>query len=194
MARALGIPVERLEIEAGAIGGDFGGKSYSIGEHTCYLLAGATGRPVKAVMRYADELAAMNVRQAARIRLRTVIDQNGRLLAHDADVLFDGGACVRRSRCPACRWPAQVVGSGSGGGATISAGWSNDVASATAAPATSETATTTKIAVIPAVPAIAPIIVGTTSSAARFPVSRTPSAVARSLRGERLATQAIVIG
>ena len=100
MARALGIPAERLEIEAGAIGGDFGGKGYSIDEYTCYFLARATGRPVKAVMRYADELAAMNVRHAARIRLRTAIDQNGRLLAHDADVLFDGGAYASAKPLP----------------------------------------------------------------------------------------------
>jgi hypothetical protein len=38
------------------------------------------------------------------------------------------------------------------------------------------------------------MIVGTTSNALRFPVRRTPSANPRSCLGERLATQAIVIG
>ncbi|MDO8484045.1 MAG: xanthine dehydrogenase family protein molybdopterin-binding subunit [Candidatus Limnocylindrales bacterium] len=92
MSKALGIPPARIDIQVGAIGGDFGGKGYSIDEYSCYLLARATGRPVKSVSRYADELAAMNVRHASRIRLRTAVDADGRLLAHEADVLLDGGA------------------------------------------------------------------------------------------------------
>ena len=34
----------------------------------------------------------MNVRHAAEMRLRTAVDADGRLLAHEADLLFDGGA------------------------------------------------------------------------------------------------------
>lgn len=92
MATALGLPPATIEVDAGTIGGDFGGKGYSIDEYACYFLARATGRPVKAVTSYADELAAVNVRHAARIRLRTAVDADGRLLAHAADLLFDGGA------------------------------------------------------------------------------------------------------
>ena len=64
---------------------------------------GPPAGPVKAVTRYADELAALNVRHAARIRLRTAVDGEGRLLAHEADLLFDGGAYASAKPLPAPR-------------------------------------------------------------------------------------------
>ena len=100
MATSLGLPPAQIEVEAGAIGGDFGGKGYSIDEYACYFLARATGRPVRAVTSYADELAAVNVRHAARLRLRTAVDADGRLLAHEADILFDGGAYASAKPLP----------------------------------------------------------------------------------------------
>ncbi len=92
MAASLGLAAERIVVETGYIGGDFGGKGYSIDEYACYLLARATGRPVKAVTPYAEEIGQVNVRHAAVMRLRTAVDADGRLLAHSADILLDGGA------------------------------------------------------------------------------------------------------
>lgn len=92
MAAALDLPAERIDVEGGFIGGDFGGKGYTIDEYTCLLLARATGRPVKAVTTQAEMFGATSLRHAARIRLRTAVDADGRLLAHRADILFDGGA------------------------------------------------------------------------------------------------------
>jgi CO/xanthine dehydrogenase Mo-binding subunit len=100
MARALDLPQERIVVEADAIGGDFGGKGYSIDEYACYYLARATGRPVRSVTRYADELAACNVRHAAWMRLRSAVDADGRLVAHDADIVFDGGAYASAKPMP----------------------------------------------------------------------------------------------
>lgn len=101
MAAALGVPADRLDIDAGHIGGDFGGKGYSVDEYTCYYLARATGRPVKAVMSYVDELGAANVRHAATLRLRTAVGGDGRFLAHEARVVFDGGAYAAAKPLPA---------------------------------------------------------------------------------------------
>ena len=89
---SLGIPEERIVVDAGHIGGDFGGKGLSIDEFVLYHLARATGRPVRAVTRYADELQATNTRHAARITLRTGVDHDGRIVAHTSRVVFDGGA------------------------------------------------------------------------------------------------------
>jgi CO/xanthine dehydrogenase Mo-binding subunit len=100
MAAALGLPLERVDVDAGAIGGDFGGKGYSIDEYACYFMARATGRPVRAVTRYADELAALNVRHASRIRVRSGVDADGRLLALEADLRFDGGAYASAKPMP----------------------------------------------------------------------------------------------
>jgi CO/xanthine dehydrogenase Mo-binding subunit len=100
MSAALGIPPAQLDIDAETIGGDFGGKGYSIDEYVCYVLARATGRPVAAVMSYVEELAAGNPRHASAIRLRTAVDGDGRFLAHEARVLFDGGAYASAKPLP----------------------------------------------------------------------------------------------
>ena len=64
-------------------------------------LAKAAGRPVKAVTGYADELAAYNVRHAAQLRLRSAVDPEGHLVAHEARVIFDGGAYANAKPLPA---------------------------------------------------------------------------------------------
>ena len=92
MSVALGIPEARIVVDAGHIGGDFGGKGLSIDEFVLYYLARATGRPVRALTRYADDLQATNTRHAATITLRTGVDAEGRIRAHTSRVVFDGGA------------------------------------------------------------------------------------------------------
>lgn len=92
MAAAFGMAKDRVVVHGGFIGGDFGAKGYTIDEYGCLLLARATGRPVKAVTTQAEEFGATNVRHAAEMTLRTAIDADGRLLAHDARLLYDGGA------------------------------------------------------------------------------------------------------
>lgn len=92
LAAGLGLAPERIVVDSGPIGGDFGGKGLSTDEYVLYFLARATGRPVRAITRMADELAAMNPRHASRIRLRTGVDAEGRIVAHESHALFDGGA------------------------------------------------------------------------------------------------------
>lgn len=92
LARGLGIPEASIVVDAGHIGGDFGGKGLSIDEFALYFLARATGRPVRSAWRYADDLQATNPRHAATITLRTGVDAEGSIVAHEARVLLDGGA------------------------------------------------------------------------------------------------------
>jgi CO/xanthine dehydrogenase Mo-binding subunit len=92
MSRTIGVPEERIVVDSGFIGGDFGGKGTSFDEYTCYFLSRATGQPVKAEMRYVDELAAGNPRHAAVLHVRTAVDGDGHFLAHETRVVFDGGA------------------------------------------------------------------------------------------------------
>src|SRR5207249_7344467 len=66
------------------------GKGLSTDEFVLYHLAKTTGRPVRAVTRYADELTTANPRHASRIRLRTGVDAGGRIVAHESHALFDG--------------------------------------------------------------------------------------------------------
>lgn len=92
LAATIGILAERIVVHTPHVGGDFGGKGLSLDEHALVFLARTTGRPVRSVLRYADELQISNTRHAATIRLRTGVDGEGRITAHEARALFDGGA------------------------------------------------------------------------------------------------------
>jgi CO/xanthine dehydrogenase Mo-binding subunit len=92
VAAATGHPEERIVVHNRFIGGDFGGKGFSLDEFVCYYLARETGRPVRSLMSYVEELSATAPRHAAELVLRTGIMRDGTFVAHSADVVFDGGA------------------------------------------------------------------------------------------------------
>ena len=58
----------------------------------CYDLARAAHRPVKMVMNSFEELTAANPRHSANITLRTGVDRDAKLLAIEAQVIFNAGA------------------------------------------------------------------------------------------------------
>lgn len=87
-----GIEEEGIVVDSMFIGGDFGGKGHSIDDFPCFYLAQATGRPVKAVMTYTEELMAADPRHAARIYTRTGVDRDGRFVAHQSRLYYNGGA------------------------------------------------------------------------------------------------------
>jgi CO/xanthine dehydrogenase Mo-binding subunit len=92
IARCLGIPKEKIVVEPSAIGGDFGGKGTTVDELPCYFLAKATGRPVRYVEPYTEELGYAPTRHGAHITLKSAVDRDGKLLAHASEVVYDGGA------------------------------------------------------------------------------------------------------
>lgn len=90
----LGLPAERVVITQAVTGGGFGGKEEypsMIGAHAA-LLARAAGRPVKVVYERDEDVAATTKRHPSRVRHRLGLAKDGRMLAADVDVLFDGGA------------------------------------------------------------------------------------------------------
>jgi CO/xanthine dehydrogenase Mo-binding subunit len=89
---ALGLPKESIRLNPVAIGGDYGGKGSPMDIPLAYSLAMRTGRPVKIVMDYVEELTAGNPRHAAIIQLKTGVKREGTLVAHQARVVFDSGA------------------------------------------------------------------------------------------------------
>lgn len=92
LAVVTGLPAQNIVVESMFIGGDFGGKGLSIDEYPCYYLARATGRPVKSVMTYAEELGTANPRHGATCYLRTAVDERGKMIAHESRVYFHDGA------------------------------------------------------------------------------------------------------
>ena len=92
LAAALGRDPDTICVNPVAIGGDFGGKGAALDEPLCCFLALRAGRPVKMVMAYTDELTAAAPRHAGVLRLKTGVKRDGTLIAHQTQVIFDGGA------------------------------------------------------------------------------------------------------
>ncbi|HXG49961.1 MAG TPA: xanthine dehydrogenase family protein molybdopterin-binding subunit [candidate division Zixibacteria bacterium] len=92
LARDLGLDAARIKVHILPVGGDFGGKSSVLEAPICYFLAERSGRPVKLVHSYAEELVAAPHRHPAVITLRTGVDAKARLCALEARVVFGGGA------------------------------------------------------------------------------------------------------
>jgi len=92
LADCLLVPKERILIHLLPIGGDFGGKGAVMDIPLCYHLSVRTGRPVKMVMSYTEELMAGNPRHPAVITLKTGVTREGKLIARQANAIFNSGA------------------------------------------------------------------------------------------------------
>ena len=92
LADCLLVPQERIVIHLLPIGGDFGGKGAVMDIPLCYHMAVHTGRPVKIVMSYTEELMAGNPRHPAVITLKTGVTREGKLIAREASAIFNSGA------------------------------------------------------------------------------------------------------
>lgn len=81
-------------------GGGFGGKEEypsHIALHAALLTLKAGGRPVKIIYDRREDMAATTKRHPSRVRHRTGLDKDGRLVAQDIHVELDAGAYVTLS-------------------------------------------------------------------------------------------------
>ncbi|HLY41467.1 MAG TPA: xanthine dehydrogenase family protein molybdopterin-binding subunit [Terracidiphilus sp.] len=88
------LPEDKVRVIQTETGGAFGGKEdypSVIGSHAA-LLAMKCGHPVKLVYDRMEDLAATTKRHPSRVRHRTALDKNGKLLAMEIDLATDGGA------------------------------------------------------------------------------------------------------
>jgi CO/xanthine dehydrogenase Mo-binding subunit len=94
LVAVFGLPEEKVRVIQTETGGAFGGKEdfpSVLGSHAA-LLAMKSGRPVKMVYDRMEDLAATPKRHPSRIRHRTAVDEEGKLLAMDIELATDGGA------------------------------------------------------------------------------------------------------
>ncbi|NOZ13180.1 MAG: xanthine dehydrogenase family protein [Acidobacteria bacterium] len=94
MMQLTGFKEDAVQIIQATTGGAFGGK-----EEYPSLLAGhvavaaiKTGKPVKLVLERGEDLAVTTKRHPSVSRYRSAIDENGRVIAMEADITLDGGA------------------------------------------------------------------------------------------------------
>ena len=92
MAEDFGVPKEKIKIHIVHVGGDFGAKASLIDVPIAYFLSKATGRPVKLVFDYTEEILAGGHRHPAVLTMRTGVAENGTLTAVKATIYFSGGA------------------------------------------------------------------------------------------------------
>ncbi|HEX9787883.1 MAG TPA: xanthine dehydrogenase family protein molybdopterin-binding subunit, partial [Candidatus Binatia bacterium] len=90
-ARDLNLDPAKVKVHILPVGGDFGGKTSVVEAPVCYFLAQRTGKPVRMVLEYTEELTAISHRHPAVITLRTGVDSDGRLCALQARAVFSGG-------------------------------------------------------------------------------------------------------
>ena len=87
-----GLSEDRIRVNPCNIGGDFGGKGSFMDVPLCYYLALHSGRPVKMVMDYIQEMLAGNPRHPGIITLKSGVARDGRLVARQAQTVFNSGA------------------------------------------------------------------------------------------------------
>ena len=86
----------RVRVIQAPTGGGFGGKEDypSLLALHAALLALKAGRPVKMIYDRDEDMAATPKRHPSWVRHRTGVDESGKLLAQDIEVILDGGAYV----------------------------------------------------------------------------------------------------
>jgi CO/xanthine dehydrogenase Mo-binding subunit len=99
----LGLPEDRFDVKVLSLGGDFGGKGSAMDVPICYFLAKATGRPVKSVMTYTEELLAANPRHGAVVTIKMGLTDDARIVACQTRVVYNSGAYAANK-------PSETVG------------------------------------------------------------------------------------
>ncbi len=92
LAPLLGLEPKQIRVVKPRIGGGFGGKQEVLIEDAAAHLTMATGRPVRLEYTREEELTASRSRHPMRVRLRTGVRRNGKIVANAMHVLSDTGA------------------------------------------------------------------------------------------------------
>jgi CO/xanthine dehydrogenase Mo-binding subunit len=92
LSKAIDVPEERIRVNVTNVGGDFGGKGDARDLPIAYFLAKQSGRPVKIVMTFAEELYASNPTHATVITIKSGVDRDGRFVARQLRAVHASGA------------------------------------------------------------------------------------------------------
>jgi carbon-monoxide dehydrogenase large subunit len=93
LARTLGLPMERIRVLAGDVGGAFGLKGGVSRENFCLAAASRQlGRPVKWIEDRNEHLLASGHAREEMVTARVAVTDDGAVLAIDVDLLMDQGA------------------------------------------------------------------------------------------------------
>jgi CO/xanthine dehydrogenase Mo-binding subunit len=91
IARLLGWPENRVRVRTAFLGGGFGAKVYVKVEALAVALSMLAGRPVKIALTLEEQFFTIS-RHASTFRIKSAVDQDGRLTARHCQVFYNGGA------------------------------------------------------------------------------------------------------
>ena len=92
VAEVLGISVSQVSVTPCEIGGGFGGKISVYLEPVAAILSREAGRPVKLIMSRIEEFEGTGPTPASHIRLKMGATNDGRIVAAEADLMYEAGA------------------------------------------------------------------------------------------------------
>jgi CO/xanthine dehydrogenase Mo-binding subunit len=92
LAKAVEVPEDRVRVNVVNVGGEFGGKGDAFDLPVAYFLARESGRPVKIVMTYAEELTASNPAHPTIVTVRSGVKRDGRIVARTLRAVHASGA------------------------------------------------------------------------------------------------------
>jgi CO/xanthine dehydrogenase Mo-binding subunit len=105
LAKALNVSEERIRMNAVNVGGEFGGKGDGVDLTVACVLAEKSGRPVKLVNTYAEELTASNPAHPTVVTIRSGVKRDGRLVARWTRALHaSGGYGALKSNTSLATW------------------------------------------------------------------------------------------
>ncbi|TMA58628.1 MAG: hypothetical protein E6J73_17145, partial [Deltaproteobacteria bacterium] len=105
LAKCLRVAEERIRMNVVNVGGEFGGKGDGVDLPILYFLAQKTGRPVKIVMTYAEELSASNPAHPTVITIRSGVKRDGRIVARQMRAAHaSGGYGALKSNTSLATW------------------------------------------------------------------------------------------
>ncbi|MEE8466197.1 MAG: molybdopterin cofactor-binding domain-containing protein, partial [Dehalococcoidia bacterium] len=91
LSEGIDMPTGQIRVNPVTIGGDFGGKGGFMDSHLGFWLSKTTGRPVRMVMTYIEELMAGNPRHPAVMTFKTGVKKDGTITARQAHLVYDSG-------------------------------------------------------------------------------------------------------
>jgi carbon-monoxide dehydrogenase large subunit len=105
LAKCLSMAEERIRMNPVNVGGEFGGKGDGVDLPVLYFLAKNTGRAVKIVMTYAEELSASNPAHPTVITIRSGVKRDGRIVARKIRAAHaSGGYGALKSNSSLATW------------------------------------------------------------------------------------------
>ena len=105
LSKCLGLPEERIRMNVVNVGGEFGGKGDGVDLPILYFLAQKSGRPVKIVMTYAEELSASNPAHPTVITIKSGVKRDGRIVARQMRAVHaSGGYGALKSNTSLATW------------------------------------------------------------------------------------------